>query len=578
MIIIPNRENKIITQINKGDTLGDLWSSFNIDLVSNYGRIRNTRMIENNNSSFEANLGCAVAFRYFDSKWWAVAGSRVHSSSRTQTGFTADVTASTPTTCSSDTSDIELFNGNMYVTSQTGLNKFTGSVWSTNAQTLNTNTPHLMTNYAERLYITDLYSKIYSMNTSDSVAISSTNTLSFTNSLANVITFLRSASNTIWIGTINTQGGKGAIYEWNGVSTQTNRSYRLESGGALSCVIKDDIPWIVDTNGRLMYWNGGSFIEVARFPIFPDENILLYNAFSQINDRFIHPNGMSLVNGKINILINNLNDDFGATISERLPSGVWEYDENKGLYHKYSISYTGTATTIVTDYGQNRLSRVGALLQAKVQNNASGANGTLLAGATYFTNASSIQSGIFFEDNIDTTQKYGYFVTNWISSLGLKDTWQKIFIKYRKFLASTDKIIVKYRIAEVTPTEVSITWTSTTTFTTTTNILSKEGFEVEIIQGTGSGKTAHITLINVNAGTYTVTVDDTFTGVTTGTAKARIQAWIKIGEVTGQTTESWGHQISKVSERIQLKVCMQFTGKDEISELAIINEVNQPMV
>ena len=221
MIILPSRNNKILTQLNQGNLLGDIWSSLGIDLTSNKGTIRLGRMIQNNNSSFNTNLGLAVGFRYFNGAWWTVAGSRVHTSTSTQSGFVVDVTASTPTTCSSDTADIELFNGNMYVTAQTALYKYTGAAWSFNGTALNTNTPHLLAAYGDRLYITDLYSRIYSINTSDVMATSSSYTLSFTDSLSNVITFIRSASNRIWIGTVNTLGGKGYVYEWDGVGSRS---------------------------------------------------------------------------------------------------------------------------------------------------------------------------------------------------------------------------------------------------------------------------------------------------------------------------------------------------------------------
>ena len=67
-------------------------------------------------------------------------------------------------------------------------------------------------------------------------------------------------------------------------------------------------------------------------------------------------------------------------------------------------------------------------------------------------------------------------------------------------------------------------------------MLGLEGYEVQVIQGTGSSKTAHITRIDNHNTYYTVTLDDTFTGVT-GTAKAVIQRWIKCGEISNQTSQ-----------------------------------------
>jgi hypothetical protein len=98
-----------------------------------------------------------------------------------------------------------------------------------------------------------------------------------------------------------------------------------------------------------------------------------------------------------------------------------------------------------------------------------------------------------------------------------------------------------------------------------------------VLQGKGSGKCSHIVTAVNNAGTYTVTVDETYTGCTSGTAKVRIQNWTRAGDATGQTQESEQFNINIPAERFQAKVCMQFTGDDELHQLAIINSTHQQM-
>jgi hypothetical protein len=339
----------------------------------------------------------------------------------------------------------------------------------------------------------------------------------------------------------------------------------------------------MDTNGSLLVFNGGSFVEIARLPAL--HNVFLKNSWSKVSNRWIHPTGMALINRKINILINNENSDNGGTINENLSSGIWEYDPKIGLYHKHSVSYYDDTSGSITDYGQNRISSVGSLAELKLTNpiNAGGtatstANGTLMAGVTYYTDSSTTKSRILIDDSNDTVQKYGYFVTPWIESQNIKDSWQKIALKYKQFLSSTDKIVMKYQMRNTTPSEITITWVNTTSFTTTTNVLGKEGYEVEIIQGTGSGMCAHISRIDWDNTNYTVTLDETFTGVTTGTAKARLQAWTKFTSISNQTTESTVMTLGKISERIRIKVCMLFTGKNELHQLAIINKPHEIMV
>ena len=573
MILIPSQEKKF-SQNNQSNVLGNIWSSFNLDLSSNLGRLKiSPRVIISTQQSEVSTISTApCAFKRFGTNFYTIAGVRIHTapnSSAITANWSADT--NTPTNCDVTLSDLELFNSSIYATTATTLNKG-AAVWTANGTSLNTATTHMMTVYGDRLYITDLGYKIYSMNTSDVIATSGANTFSFTNTTSSTLTFIRAASDRIWFGTVSATNSKGYVYDWDGISTTANKVYRMQAQGALACVIKDDIPWIMDSNGRLLVWNGATFVEKARLPLFHSQ--FLKNASATlVNNRFIHPNGMSIIDGRINILINNVIDDSGATINENLPSGIWEYDESIGLYHKQSFSLQDddTAVGTITDYSQNRLSTVGALADMK-NNDAAGTNGTFFVGATIYTNASSTQAAVFLDDTNDTIQKSGYFVTTWIDSQNVQDIWQKLLVTYKEQLNSTDKIILKYRTTEADPTYISITWVDTDTFTTATDVTGKEGYEVEIIQGTGSGKTAHITSIT---GTYTVNLDDTFTGVTTGTAKARLQAWTKLGEITTQTQEWSQFPIGTKSPRIQLKCCIISTGKNEIHRLALINSPHQ---
>ena len=592
MITLPN--NKQWTQSNLSDAQGSLVGTFNVDLTANLGRARVRRTIQTTRQTVNIDLtNYPVGFKVFDSgaNIWTAAGSsgvgKTHKSASASANsvFLPDTTTGFPTDCDSTLSDIEVtaFGGAtsyLCVTANSKLYYRSNGNWS-NTSLLAGGGPWMMTAYASRLYVAiSGISKI----------VAATNP---TTGLGTAVltlddiyrpTFLRSSSNRIWIGT-RANTGKGYIFEWDGASAQVTRAYRLESQGAIACVIKNDLPWVIDTEGRLLTYAGGSFREVDRLPGLSGK--LFLQATNPVNDRFIHPNGMTLNEGKINMLIRNEIGDaispVSGSIPEFCPSGIWEYDENIGLYHKNSLSYLFANTNILTDYGQNRLAGVGALSEMKLPNVAANDTGNLLAGATVYTNASLTDAGIFTDDTFENvsgtnaaTQASGYLVTPWIDSPNVQDVWQKIFVTYKQFLTATDKIILKYRTTEAIPLEISITWVTTSKFTTTTNVLGREGQEVEVTQGTGSGKTAHITTIDVAGSVYTVNLDDTFTGVTTGTAKARLQAWVKLGEITGQTAEVSELSIGAQSPRIQLKCCMLFTGKNELHRLALVNQGHQP--
>lgn len=594
MIPIP-QQNNLWTQLNVSDVEGDLWASFNIDLTENDGKLRlGKRLILNTNTTDDGSLtNYPVGFvPFYDGgtpKIWTVAGGQVHSSVSLypSSTFSVDATSGTPASCDSPYSDIIVFNGNLYVTTSLGggvdklYKKTAGGNWAANGTDFGSVTgPHMMASYNGRLYITAAgLNYVYSYD-GTTIVKSGQYTLQLPTEMTP--TFIRASSDRLWIGCINNGGGKGYIYTWDGTTANTPLTqYRLEAIGALSCVIKDDIPYVIDSNGSLLVWNGGTFKKIGG--VNRRKNALLYNPTSSTNNRFIHPNGMSVVNGKINALIDGRSYDSSTSLVETIPTGIYEYDESKGFYHKHSFGLSHVVDAI-TDFGQLKVSAVGGLAEINTPSQSTTRNGTFLAGATYFTDATTTTSGIFYNDSNDTLQKGGYFITKKITAddatlyhlPSVENTWDSFYTIYKKLLNSADKIIVRYRTVEQEPLEISITWLTTTTFTTTTNVLGLEGYEVEVLQGSGSGRTSHITKIDVTSGVYTVTVSETYTGVS-GTALARIQNWKFVG-VIKQNNQNWnGDTISTPSTWIQFKICMIFTGRNEIERLLLTNANTTPV-
>lgn len=589
-VIIP-KDNKWV-QTNRSDIFGSLLGSFNLDLTKNVGKTRANRMLMTTTQTTNTSLTAVpVGFKVFDDvggapKIWTVSGSFVHHNinDTTISPFIKDATASSPTDCDSTMSDIEIFvpsgssTPRLYVTSDAGLSQNSAGTWATN--NFAGGGPWMMTVFGPRLYIAvGGLGQIYSTTNGTSIDTpTTTGTLDLNGAR---ITFIRAASNRIWIGTMATSG-KGYIYEWDGASAQTTRSYRLEAQGAISCVIKDDVPWIVDSNGRLMVYYSGTFKEMARLPL---NDKFLLNATAITNNRFIHPNGMTVTNSRINLLINNVIDDSVSSIPEYCPSGVWEYDPDIGLYHKYSASYTSLGSNTITDYGQNRLSAVGGLSEMKLSNPNAAATGDILAGIKTYTNLTDTNVGVFTNDTFDAvtgttgqkaTQAFGYSVTTKIRAAKLLDAWKKLFVLHEKFLTATDRIIVKGRSSTVLPTEATITWTSTNSFTTSTDVSAYAvGDEIEVTQGTGGGLCAHITALQVGSGpSYIITLDETFTGAT-GTGKARFQKWRKIGEVqdTGTNKDILPGAFIDPSDYLELKICFLFTGKNEFKEAVLLTQI-----
>lgn len=597
MISLPKAINAfslpVWNQTNNSDINGSLYASFNIDLTENDGKLRlGRRLVANTLTSDNANLtSYPVGFRQqtqTNKNLWTVAGTKVFVQNENYpngSGFAPDTGTNTPTDCSSTLSDIEVFNGELYVSRNSvdiSYLPVASSTWSIISGAGNGSVPTPLCVYGGRLYSV-AGQGIVSIDTSHVLAtLGSAFTVTIPD-INQLVTFIRAASDRIWIGTVAYYGGKGYVYEWDGVSTQVSKSHRLAASGALSCVIKDDIPYIMDSNGVLMNWNGGTFTELAR--LYRKNKRLLYNPLGLDNSRFIHPNGMSLVNNKINLLIDGRNYDnttpVSSSIDDTIPSGIWEYDENKGLYHKHSIAMTHAANTI-TDYGAVKIAGVGAISEWNIPSTVAGRNGTLLCGVNYFQDVSTVKSGIFYDDSNDTLQKAGYFITPKLMSAdaqgqsSVQNMWQNFYTLFKAFITSTDKIYVKYRKQEISSVIATATWTSTTTFTTPTDLSALAGYEVEVLLGIGAGKPSQIVSAVFSGGVCTVTVDETYVNAT-GTSQIRVQNWVKISDMdtTSQATYDQAN-VGILSNWIQFKLTLLFTGKDEIEKVIIINEDYNP--
>jgi len=589
-------------QLNDTDRTGELWASFNLDLTENEGALRLSKRLLLNTGTPDVSqiTGVPATILRTGSTIKFIAGNGtgyVFYGDNTVFGtYARDTSANAPTKIDSTLDDAIYANAALYVVSSRPAGGFLGMYkkigdlgWTETDFTISDGYPSALAvsgiSGSARVYCGTQLSRVISWNTADTVAYSGSYTLDLTPGYVDgnkVITKILVASNRLWVLTVNVAGGRGHVYEWDGASANWQNEYELESSGALSGVIHNDIPYIMDTNGNLCAWNGGSFKVLTGFN--RENNKFLYKPQSSVNDRFIHPNGMSVIDNQIHILINNQNYDNGGTIEETIPSGIWKYDEKKGLVHAYSVSQYKSSDTL-KDFGAVRIASAGALTEMVLPSTSASDDGTFLAGFGYYTDATTTKYGIFYENNIDTLAKAGYLITRKVSSIGtggigaIKNNWQKIYTLYRKFLTSGDIIEVKYRTIDAPPVEATITWTSTTTFTTTTDVssywTSGTGGEVEVLQGIGAGRCSHLTSVVYSAGTYTCTVDQTYTGAT-GTAKARFQSWKKIKIINTQLDTSDETIINNVSNWIQFKVWMSWTGKNEIEKLVIINENSYP--
>lgn len=593
MILPPNK----IWKTDKSDVLGSLSHTFNLNLTEDFGKTKvSPRTIITTNGI--SNFGTPVSFREHGGNLYALAPTSISSSNGLfvasggllKTPFVASTaTGVNDTTFSSNYSDMEVFFGRIVITGDsTQFLYLEGIDFIASSAVLTANTNHkLLKSTTNNLcYVFGSRFKVFSINTDLSANTSGEFTLNLENitPIAHGMFLISMVEHEgfIWILTGDIYEGSAYIFKWDGVTENVFQSYYpIYSRAALAGIVADGALYIMDADGQLRYFNGAAFVPAPNGKLPIKNHSYLTNPLSLKNDRWLHPNGIMLDNGRINILINNLNNDNGGTVEERIASGIWEYDPEIGWYHKNSLSqydYSAGSPAVI-DYGQNRLSRVGALVNLNKDDTTATTVGTYMAGADYYTTATVTKSASWTNDSLDLLQKYGYFVTSRIFGSHFDEFWRNLVIRLQKLLSATDKIVVKYRSNFTPPTEATITWVSATSFTTTTDVsaytAANGGDEVEIIQGSGSGKCAHIASISVNMGTYTVTLDETYPSGVSGTAKARFQHWTKLGSFSDQQLPFAKFAGMNNSPWVQLKVCMLFTGNNEIYDLLIDNTPRQ---
>lgn len=586
------KDTKAYLQTNRSNIIGNLWSTRGIDLQTNLGAMKlSSKLVINTDSTDDADLGRPCAFENFAQRWWAICGTRVFSntSEDISVAFTEDASSGAETDYNPLYSDLGVFNSRLWATTQdTLLSKSTAAGAWTSRDTLSLNTVHKIAYFKkfDRLYYGYSDTSVRSIGTSDVVASAGDYFINLGDSVQRITTLV-ATSNSIFIGmgiptnSSSANGTKAVILEWDGISAQVSNEYTLNAGACIAMTVYQNIPYAVDSEGRILKYTGYSFEEIGRLPII---NFPLLGATGETTTgKFVHYNGLtSTKNNTLLVAVNNYEPNATGTVRENLPSGVWEIDLTTGnCTHRFPITLKPLDSSSVTDYGQNLISGIGAIKVNYLSYNSpmSAGKSNLLLGATVYTNATDTLSSIYVlspeQPTTDTEgQKKGYFVSTWLESNEVVNEWNRIWSVYKKFRNASDNIEYKYRLSEEEPTYATITWTSTTTFTTTTDVSAYSpnatgfngtvGGEVEVLQGTGSGDCVHVSSITENAGTYTVTLERAVTGVT-GTAKARFQKWIKVfPAVPVDTVNSFSQfQIGGTDTRIQIKCCLTWTGDGE---------------
>lgn len=555
------------------DTVSDFKETFNLNLSKKLGTILTTRL--KRGYSFDTEE-VPSAFAYFEDAYFAVGGTYLKRGGNAPDDTFSNVTGSNhPSDINYLACDLEEFNGSLFVSGTgngDGVHRYDGSSWTVvSASGLTGSTKiHLLKRFGDRIYVAD-NAVIGSIDTSDVLSLTGTATFDSGLSANWVCTMLEASFDSLFIGFNDTDTNKGIIYEWDGSSeNQALRKFEIQSG-ILGGTVLDNVPYYVDVRGRLFRYAGTSFVLVGAVGVESDFSFDGTNR-QTVEERPMHPNGITSTDDG-NILFLWKNTLVTGQDYDTKPSGVYEYNPEIGVYHKYSISKS-------TNNGDSRIHKVGAVFQRR-PNTSPFENGTLLVGASQLQSASSTDySGYIFYDDVENSlTKIGYFITKDLWTNNIEDTFKKIYAKHKKLVNSGDKVVVKYRTEPHSRTEAECSWANESRLLTSTDVSNYvQGDEVTVIIGSGAGKSAHIVEIQPLGSGYSILLDEVFTSAD-GTCLVYFDKWIKAGVSTSSNLKQFTEGTvakNNQSPYLEAKVYIISASKSvEMNSLNIISAENK---
>ena len=564
-----------VRQLNFNDTAGEIWSSFNVDMFTNPGKIRLARpmkeVMDNTDLSSNSVLGMAVHGGGLPDMYVLTNADLYKDSSSPWTSFSVDDT--TPTSEDSMT----IFDTQLVIAGGTEIDAYDGTTYTTDwwgsrgCTALDNNYEHIMEVIrigSETLAVTDgpgvkAYTGSISSGSSGSTDLDLDSDF--------VATCIKATVRKVFIGTYTETAEQAYVYEWDGASLNYTQAFPVGDTAVLAMEIVDNAPIIITGRGKIKIFNGAGFTTVAQFPFASDLNFIEDVEVGDISpsgiNRPIHPQGLHVEGNTLFIyagFVKNIINQPPA--DERTPAGIWALDLNT-----YSLTH------LMSPGKRQMLNRVSPLFYVNDD------GGRFFVGAEIRDAASGATPQTYWSEDLDdATDNCGYIVTTEIESNSVQDVFEEVIVK--ALLGTDDEIYVKYRTTNDPEYPITITngsWTGTTTFTSTDANLATvktrfdantDGFydEVEILNESGTGSLVHITNITESVGTYTITVDEAI-GTNTEDLSARFDNWKKVPKTYTQSDgEYCRFGIGATGTWIQLKIEMRGkAGKPEIREVIL---------
>jgi len=521
---IPNQGR--IRQLNVDDTSGEIWATKNIDLRTNPSKIKLARPMKQVMDNTALDDDPVEAIELYGDSAFALTNTNLYQSNLTSLNDLE--TWVNATTSPNNAEDLNVFRGQLIVVDNTSADAWDGSTYTTNWWTDRGN-PLLDSSFrhisevvkigAETIAITD-GSQVHGYT---GLIGSDTGKVNVTLDLpaGAIATCLKVGIRRVFIGTSTESTGEAFVYDWDGASTNYTQSFPSGAQAVLAMEMIDNAPMIITERGEIKLFNNAGFTKVAQLPFSDkfvyDTNISAGNVATGINSP-VHPKGMKRSGDNVYINV-NFQTDLGAdgtayTLDERSPNGLWVLN-----LKTYSLSHLCSPDN---EIGFKQVSPIQILQNF---------NSRILMA----TRQSDNEFSLWAEQEDPTVANEGYLITPQINSNTVKDVYKEIVAQ--AFMDTGDTLEVKYRNESVPNyplTNIDGAWAKTNQFNTTDDLsevysrfVSGERDEMEVLIGSGAGKSVQIVSIEQGTSTYSVTVDQEC-GIIGETSIIRIDNWKKI--------------------------------------------------
>jgi len=537
---LPNDKGQF-SQPNKGDSIGDIFMTYGIDLDKGKMSVSSqVKKLVNNTDNADFGGYAASIGSYSGTgtqKIFAVSDFAFSADIATPVGTWSKETAGTEPDSGNTVMDSAYFDGLFLVSEATDIKSWNGTTWASwwvtalGQSALASGERHLIWVGSDgNLYIIDDGVKVYRVTPTGTVTKTGNGTLDFSATQYQV-TCAVTSSNRSWIGTIDANSEEAVIIEWD-MSPSASTANKLHKVGARSVIciaVWNDTPVAILSNGKVKYFNGVSFVDFEKqiqFPI-PEGYEL------QDDDDFIHPNGWAIIDDLPHFLVagnvqTSLTSFAGTKLGAYyLPSGVWCLDPNIGLYQRFAL---GSGLTTQEDYGQMRITNVGALYSLQ------SSDSKFLASYEYLDADGTEKSTLVYHDAASTKPSRGFLMTTY--QFNFRDLWKKVEMFHKK-LATGEKLRVYYRNEKSDKIGKSGTWASTTKFNIVETGLDIGRGDVAFIKmGSGAGQLMRVDSVEESATVTSITFTEANSFVTANDlGTIDILNFRFMGEVTNTTED-----------------------------------------